>query len=59
MSGIVIFGGTVPSAPQRDDIDRGPGRLQGSPRNDELDLLEAVGRQAGDPAALEPASGGM
>jgi hypothetical protein len=35
-----------PSAPQGHDVDLGAGRPQGSQRNDQLDLLEAVGRQA-------------
>src|SRR3954466_7076701 len=47
-----------PSVPQGHDIDLGAGFLQGSQRNDQLDLLETVGRQGGDRAALEPASGG-
>ena len=40
-----------PSVPQRNDIHLGAGKLQRAHRYRQLDLLEAVGRQGGDPAA--------
>jgi hypothetical protein len=46
------------SAPQRQNVNLRTGQLQGSQRNDELNLFEAVGRQDGNFAALEPASVG-
>ena len=44
---------TDPSSPQRDQVDLRARRPQGAQRNGQLDLLESVGGQDRDPAALE------